>query len=145
MAEQLSPADASSLQAERGPVNMAVGGLLVFEPGEGTAYDAVADRVAARLHLIPRYRQRLDKPPLGIANPVWVDDDAFDLHWHLRRASVGGRAELAAYVAREMSRRLDRSRRSEEHTSELQSQSNLVCRLLLEKKQPKPLDQRRHQ
>src|SRR2546430_15766654 len=29
---------------------------------------------------------------------------------------------------------LRRSRRSEEHTSELQSQSNLVCRLLLEKK-----------
>src|SRR2546427_339835 len=28
----------------------------------------------------------------------------------------------------------DRRRRSEEHTSELQSQSNLVCRLLLEKK-----------
>src|SRR2546427_8723048 len=27
-------------------------------------------------------------------------------------------------------------RRSEEHTSELQSQSNLVCRLLLEKKKP---------
>src|SRR2546430_5772951 len=27
-----------------------------------------------------------------------------------------------------------RSKRSEEHTSELQSQSNLVCRLLLEKK-----------
>src|SRR2546427_7471012 len=30
-----------------------------------------------------------------------------------------------------------RSRRSEEHTSELQSQSNLVCRLLLEKKKKK--------
>src|SRR5688572_32212320 len=30
------------------------------------------------------------------------------------------------------------ARRSEEHTSELQSQSNLVCRLLLEKKKPKP-------
>src|SRR5688572_31132505 len=29
--------------------------------------------------------------------------------------------------------------RSEEHTSELQSQSNLVCRLLLEKKKPKNL------
>src|SRR2546430_13625911 len=28
----------------------------------------------------------------------------------------------------------DAARRSEEHTSELQSQSNLVCRLLLEKK-----------
>src|SRR2546430_4115253 len=32
--------------------------------------------------------------------------------------------------------------RSEEHTSELQSQSNLVCRLLLEKK--KTFDQRRY-
>src|SRR2546430_9864902 len=34
-------------------------------------------------------------------------------------------------------RRVDELRRSEEHTSELQSQSNLVCRLLLEKKKNK--------
>src|SRR3989475_7624395 len=33
----------------------------------------------------------------------------------------------------------DRRGRSEEHTSELQSQSNLVCRLLLEKKKNKPM------
>src|SRR5688572_31011937 len=35
------------------------------------------------------------------------------------------------------SQRTQRKRRSEEHTSELQSQSNLVCRLLLEKKKKK--------
>jgi WS/DGAT/MGAT family acyltransferase len=110
VAEALSPSDASSLQAERGPVNMAVGGLMVFEPGDGTDYAAVAARIEARLHLVPRYRQKLDAPPLGLANPVWVDDDGFDLHWHLRRATVSGRADLAAYAAREMSRRLDRSR-----------------------------------
>src|SRR5438270_9890017 len=34
--------------------------------------------------------------------------------------------------------------RSEEHTSELQSQSNLVCRLLLEKKKPHYRARRRH-
>src|SRR2546427_2139181 len=34
--------------------------------------------------------------------------------------------------------------RSEEHTSELQSQSNLVCRLLLEKKKKKELNDRQH-
>src|SRR2546430_9454913 len=34
-------------------------------------------------------------------------------------------------------------RRSEEHTSELQSQSNLVCRLLLEKKKTKVIRARR--
>src|SRR5256886_7449567 len=40
------------------------------------------------------------------------------------------RAELRAYLRRKK----QSWRRSEEHTSELQSQSNLVCRLLLEKK-----------
>src|SRR2546427_6549297 len=35
-----------------------------------------------------------------------------------------------------------RARRSEEHTSELQSQSNLVCRLLLEKKKKKKTNSR---
>ena len=66
--------------------------------------------VAPRLHLIPRYRQRLEDPAFGMANPVWVDDDAFDLHWHLRRATVSGFVDLQGYVAREMSRRIDRSR-----------------------------------
>src|SRR2546430_9439268 len=37
-------------------------------------------------------------------------------------------------LAKQMPVRHDLSKRSEEHTSELQSQSNLVCRLLLEKK-----------
>jgi WS/DGAT/MGAT family acyltransferase len=109
-AESLSPADRGSLQAERGPVNMAVAGTLVFEGGPGTEYDAVAERVAQRLHLVPRYRQRLEDPAFGIANPVWIDDPEFDLHWHLRRATVGSRAELDDYIAREMSRRLDRTR-----------------------------------
>src|SRR2546427_1755536 len=36
------------------------------------------------------------------------------------------------------------NRRSEEHTSELQSQSNLVCRLLLEKKKNNQLNTREH-
>ena len=110
-AEALSAADRGSLQAERGPVNMAVAGTLVFEGGPGTDYDAVAERIAARLHLVPRYRQRLQDPAFGmLANPVWIDDPEFDLHWHLRRATVGSRAELGEYSAREMSRRLDRTR-----------------------------------
>src|SRR5688572_32399882 len=37
------------------------------------------------------------------------------------------------------------SMRSEEHTSELQSQSNLVCRLLLEKKKKKTKNSKHHQ
>lgn len=58
MAEPLSPADRASLAAERGPVNMTVGAALVFERGAGTSYGAVLERLDARLHLIPRYRDR---------------------------------------------------------------------------------------
>ena len=90
MAEDLSPADRSSLSAEQGPVNMAVGGVLLFEAGEGLRHERVMERVAGRLHLIPRYRQRLKSSSAGLVNPVWVDDDAFDVGWHVRRAALPG-------------------------------------------------------
>ena len=92
---------------------MTVGGLMVFEAGGGFSAEAVLERVRQRLHLIPRYRQRLQTTPLGLAHPVWVDDSDFDAAWHLQRSTLpapGGRAELEAHVARELSRRLDRSR-----------------------------------
>lgn len=111
MAEDLSPADRSSLAAEQGAVTMAVGAALIFEGGPGMALEAVRERVAARLHLIPRYRQRVDHlTPGGMTNPVWIDDTGFDLGWHVRRASVDGTAELADLVGQELSRKLDRTR-----------------------------------
>jgi diacylglycerol O-acyltransferase len=106
VADELSPADRSSLAAEQGPVNMAVGGVLVFEGGPGVTHDAVAERLQQRLHLIPRYRQKLAQPAPGITNPVWVDDEDFDVEWHLRQAS----GDPARLVGNEMSRRLDRAR-----------------------------------
>ena len=114
MAEELSPSDRSSLAAERGPVNMAVGAALVFEAGPGVEYGAVVERLRSRMHLIPRYRQRIEGGlPGGLTQPVWVDDTSFDPAWHVRHATLpapGGDAELAAFVGREFSRRLDRSR-----------------------------------
>ncbi len=114
MADELSPSDRSSLAAERGPVNMAVGAALVFDGGPGVKYAAVVERLRSRMHLIPRYRQRIeDGLPGGLTQPVWVDDTTFDAEWHVRPATLpapGGDAELAAFVAREFSRRLDRSR-----------------------------------
>ena len=111
--QELSPADRSSLAAERGPINMAVGGLLVVDAEPPLTREMVAERIAERIHLVPRLRQRLEEPPLGIANPVWTDDTGFDLDWHVRQASLpepGGEAELGAFVGREFSHRLDRAR-----------------------------------
>jgi diacylglycerol O-acyltransferase / wax synthase len=108
--EPLSAADRASLATERGPVNMAVGAALVFEGGAGLSYEAVRERLSARLHLIPRYRQKLVEAPLGIAGPVWADDEDFDLDWHLDHATLPSPDALPDYVGREMSRKLDRAR-----------------------------------
>src|SRR4051812_24986435 len=111
MAEALSPSDLSATQAERGPVHMHVGGVLVFDGR--VDLEAVVRRVRQRIHLIPRYTMRLDNAPLGLANPVWIDDDGFDPARHVRRAALpepGGDAELCELVGHVMSERLDRSR-----------------------------------
>jgi WS/DGAT/MGAT family acyltransferase len=113
VAEELSPSDRSSLAAERGPVNMAVGAALVFDAGPGVEYGAVVERLRSRMHLIPRYRQRIEEGlPGGLTQPVWVDDTSFDPEWHVRHATLPSAddAGLAAFVGREFSRRLDRSR-----------------------------------
>jgi diacylglycerol O-acyltransferase len=113
MSEPLSPADRSSLSAEQGPINMAVGGILIFEGGPGMRHERILERIEGRLHLVPKYRQRVEFLAPGITNPIWVDDHAFDLGWHVRRAALpapGTSDELAQFVGTEMSRKLDRSR-----------------------------------
>src|SRR2546430_11100935 len=55
-----------------------------------------------------------------------------------RRRRLGAVAEALATRTRTLSATALGGGRSEEHTSELQSQSNLVCRLLLEKKNESP-------
>jgi diacylglycerol O-acyltransferase / wax synthase len=44
--------------------------------------------IRSRLHLVPRYRQKLVAPPLGLGKPVWVDDPDFDLSYHVRHAAL---------------------------------------------------------
>jgi len=111
VSEPLSPADLSAVQAERGPVHMHVGGICVFEGL--VSRDAVVRRLRERLHLIPRYTMRLEGAPLGLANPVWVQDEAFDAERHVRRAALpspGGDAELCEQAGQILSERLDRDR-----------------------------------
>jgi diacylglycerol O-acyltransferase len=111
LAEPLSPSDVSAIQAERGPVHMHVGGICVF--GGRIEREAVARRVAERIHLIPRYTMRLEGAPLGLANPVWVEDEGFDVQRHVRRVGLpapGGEAELCELAGQILSEPLDRAR-----------------------------------
>jgi len=115
-AERLTALDASFLYLEKPGVHMHVAGLSIFGPREdGTrlTYDDVERVVEARLRLAPRLRRKLLEVPGNISRPVWVDDDRFDLDFHLRRAAVpspGGRFELERAVGRVLSRPLDRTK-----------------------------------
>ena len=90
---------------------MHVGGICVFDGH--VPREAVVRRVRERVHLIPRYAMRLDEAPLGLANPAWIDDDAFDPDRHIRRIAIpapGGDAELCEVVGQLLSEPLDRGR-----------------------------------
>jgi len=82
---RLSALDASFLAVERDDAPMHVGWVSVFD-GPGPGFTAVRDHLAERLEGSPRYRQKLAPVPLGLHEPVWVDDPAFDVGAHLRRA-----------------------------------------------------------
>jgi diacylglycerol O-acyltransferase / wax synthase len=110
--DRLSPLDASFLALETAGPHMHVGSVLLFE-GEPQPYADVAGHLEARLHLVPRYRQRLAFPPLVQARPVWVDDPHFNLGYHLRHTALpapAGEAELRRLAGRLFSQRLDRSK-----------------------------------
>ena len=87
--ERLSGLDASFLYLERPAMHMHVAGVSVLEPRQDgpLTYDDVQRVVEARLHLAPRLRQRVQDVPGNISRPLWVDDERFDLDFHLRRSA----------------------------------------------------------
>jgi diacylglycerol O-acyltransferase len=114
MTERVRPEDLAFLAAESATTPMHNATLDVFEPGRsGFDYDRLLGLIADRIAFVPRYRQRLRTVPGRIATPVWVDDEDFDLTFHVRRSALprpGSMSQLRELVARIMSRRLDRQR-----------------------------------
>ncbi|MFN2539430.1 MAG: wax ester/triacylglycerol synthase domain-containing protein, partial [Mycobacteriales bacterium] len=114
MTDRLSALDVSFLYLETATTPMHVGGVCVLEPpATGFDYDRLVELITARIGLVPRYRQRVKSVPGRLANPVWVDDEDFDVSYHVRRSALpkpGTREQLKDLVARLQSRPLDRNR-----------------------------------
>ena len=115
--QRLGPQDASFIYLETPSVHQHVGGVAVLDPStrpDGRlTYDDLLQVMGSRIHLAPRFRQKVVFPPLAVARPVWVDDPNFDLTFHVRRAALPtprGRRELIDYVQRVFSRPLDRTK-----------------------------------
>jgi diacylglycerol O-acyltransferase / wax synthase len=110
--DRLTSIDASFLHQEGSASHMHIGGVLLFEgpPPEFTDY---LDHVRGRLHLVPRYRQKLATPPLETGRPLWVDDPSFNIEYHVRHAALpapGTEDQLFGLAARISSQQLDRNK-----------------------------------
>ncbi|MGN6574530.1 MAG: WS/DGAT/MGAT family O-acyltransferase [Nocardioides sp.] len=114
MSERLRSDDLAFLVTESASAPMHNATLDVFEPpSDGFDYDRLVALIADRIAFVPRYRQRIRTVPGRLANPVWVDDDDFDLTFHVRRSALprpGSMGQLRDLVGRIMSRQLDRNR-----------------------------------
>jgi diacylglycerol O-acyltransferase / wax synthase len=110
--DRLTGLDAAFLHLESGGAHMHVAAVMVFE-GERPAHADLVEHVERRLHLVPRYRQKLAFVPYGQGRPKWVDDPHFNLRYHVRHTALprpGTDVELKRLAGRLFAQPLDRQK-----------------------------------
>ncbi|MGI3781028.1 MAG: wax ester/triacylglycerol synthase family O-acyltransferase [Janthinobacterium lividum] len=116
MPQRLTPLEVSLLALDTSHTPGHVGTVTVLEPDPGSGgldHETLGALVESRLPYVPRYRQRVVSVPGRLAAPVWVDDEDFDLSFHVRPAALprpGTPDQLRDLVGQVLARRLDRSR-----------------------------------
>ena len=110
--DRLSPQDASFLHIEDGVSHMHIASVAIFE-GPPPPFSDIVAMVEAKLDLVPRYRQKVRFVPFELGRPVWIDDEHFNIEYHLRHTALpapGGESELRKLVGRVMAQPLDRAK-----------------------------------
>jgi diacylglycerol O-acyltransferase / wax synthase len=111
-AERLTGLDTAFLRMERAGAHMHVASVSIFE-GPAPSHREFRDHIASRLHLVPRFRQKLRFVPFDQGRPVWVDDPHLNLDYHVRQSALpapGSEEQLRNLAARVFSQQLDRSK-----------------------------------
>src|SRR5437588_128705 len=111
--DRLTALDSAFLHLEdHSDAHMHVASVMVFD-GKAPSLQQLVEHVNNRLHLVPRYRQRLAYVPLGQGRPIWTDDPHFNPYYHLRHTALPKPADekaLKRLAGRLFSQRLDRSK-----------------------------------
>lgn len=84
--KQVSGQDATFLYAESPTSPMHIGSLTIIEGS--LEFDDFKANLASKLHLMPKFRQRLLNVPLNLDYPYWVDDPNFNIDLHLSRIKL---------------------------------------------------------
>jgi len=114
--KQLSGLDATFLYMETPSQFGHVSSLSIFQRPDDPTYDpfvAWRSQIERRVHMLEPLRRKLRDVPMRLDHPFWVDDDEFDLDFHVRNTAIpppGTDAQLADLVSRIIGRPLDRSR-----------------------------------
>ena len=88
ISRRMSAEDASFLYFEKPHAPLHIGSVAIYE---GTIpFEKMYASMDARMHLIPRYRQRAIIPPLYAGHPTWEDDPKFSLDRHLKLVQMPG-------------------------------------------------------
>jgi diacylglycerol O-acyltransferase / wax synthase len=112
VSDRLTGLDASFLHMERAGAHMHVASTSIFE-GAPPSHEDFRDHIESRLHLVPRFRQKLRFVPFGQGRPVWVDDPFLNLNYHVRQTALpppGSEEQLRNLAARIFSQQLDRTK-----------------------------------
>jgi len=112
VADRLTGLDSSFLHLEKDGAHMHVASTTLFE-GPAPDYVAFRDHIGSRLHLVPRFRQKLRFVPFGQGRPTWVDDPHLNLSYHVRHTSLpapGSEDQLRKLASRIFAQQLDRSK-----------------------------------
>jgi diacylglycerol O-acyltransferase len=110
--DRLSSQDATFLYIENESRHMHIAVVALFD-GPAPQSHEIEEMISSKLHLVPRYRQRVRFVPLDVGRPVWSDDPHFDLGYHVRHTALpapGTDDQLRTLVGRVMSQQLDRSK-----------------------------------
>ncbi len=86
LSQRLSAADAAFLYFEKPNEPLHVGSCFIYDGHIAKA--ELVQVLQERLHLLPRYRQKVIFPPLRLAHPTWQDDPEFDLQRHIEEVNL---------------------------------------------------------
>lgn len=111
-AREMSPFEVMMWRAESDPRLRAP--VMALEILDSTPdWDRMTDAHDWASRMVPRFRERVRDALGGLGTPYWIQDGAFDLHYHLRRVRLPGDGtwdDLAAVAERVMMTPFDRER-----------------------------------
>ena len=111
LAPRMTADDAAFLYLERKEMGLHIGSVSIFEGP--LPFERFIAQIDSKLHLIPRYRQRVVLAPFNIGHPSWEDDPAFDIRNHIVQLTLdppGDDEALRALAGRLFSEMMDRSK-----------------------------------